>query len=58
MDWIEKNKGSPDFEEELFIVAQQAKPSAFAGMSKEEKLAKVKEIQTAARMKRIKEEAA
>ena len=52
MGWIEENRNAPDFEEALMIVEQgpaggaggSGKPSAFAGMTKEEKLAKVKEL--------------
>ena len=61
MEWIDTNREAPDFEEPLMIVAQDGgpkKPSMFAGLSKEEKAAKIKELQTAAREKRMKEEAA
>ena len=65
MGWIEDNRSQPDFEEPLMIVAQgeggaggSSKPSQFAGLSKEEKAAKIKELQAQARAKRQKEEAA
>ena len=48
MEWIENNRNAPDFEEALMIVGQAEsakKPSAFAGLSKEEKAAKIKELQ-------------
>ena len=65
MEWIDNNRNAPDFEEQLFIVQQSAgggaggsgKPSAFAGLTKEEKAAKIKEMQAKAREKRMKEEA-
>lgn len=60
-EWIENNRGAPDFEEPLMIVGQDGgpkKPSKFAGMSKEEKEAAIKEMQRAAREKRMKEDAA
>ena len=66
MEWIDNNRNAPDFEEQLFIVQQSAggggaggsgKPSAFAGLTKEEKAAKLKEMQRVAREKRMKEEA-
>ena len=60
-EWIENNRGAPDFEEPLMIVSQDGgpkKPSKFAGMSKEEKEAAIKEMQRAAREKRMKEDAA
>ena len=52
MGWIEDNRSQPDFEEPLMIVAQgegggaggSGKPSQFAGLSKEEKAAKIKEL--------------
>ena len=52
--WIEDNRNAPDFEEPLMIVkpdpnaiaAACGKPSQFAGLSKEEKAAKIKELQT------------
>ena len=60
MGWIEDNREQPDFEEPLMIVAQgegggagsSGKPSQFAGLSKEEKAAKIKELQAQARAKR------
>ena len=57
MGWIEDNREQPDFEEPLMIVAQgeaggAGKPSQFAGLSKEEKAAKIKELQAQARAKR------
>ena len=61
LGWIEDNRNAPDFEEALMIVAQDGgpkKPSVFEGMTKEEKAAKIKEMQTMAREKRMKEEAA
>ena len=66
MAWIEDNREQPDFEEALMIVSQSegggaagsGKPSQFAGLSKEEKAAKVAELQTKARAKRQAEEAA
>lgn len=59
MEWIDNNRNQPDFEEPLMIVGQDEsakKPSQFAGMSKEEKAAKIKEIQAQARAKRLAEE--
>ena len=47
MEWIDTNREAPDFEEPLMIVAQDGgpkKPSAFAGLSKEEKAAKIAEM--------------
>ena len=47
MGWIEDNRNQPDFEEPLMIVGQDSGPkkeSMFAGMSKEEKAAKIKEL--------------
>ena len=49
MEWIENNRNAPDFEEQLFIVTENpgggaggsGKPSAFAGLTKEEKAAKI-----------------
>ena len=62
MEWIDQNREQPDFEEALMIVGQQpgtkaSKPSIFAGMTNEEKAAKIKEIQTQARAKRMAEDA-
>mmetsp|Transcript_4189 Transcript_4189/g.5574 ORF Transcript_4189/g.5574 Transcript_4189/m.5574 type:complete len:130 (+) Transcript_4189:473-862(+) len=60
-EWIENNRSAPDFEEPLMIVGQDSGPkkeSVFAGMTKEEKAAKIKEMQTMAREKRMKEEEA
>ena len=52
MEWIENNRSAPDFEEALMIVGQSnasgggsGKPSQFAGLSKAEKEAKIKELQ-------------
>lgn len=62
MGWIEDNREQPDFEEALMIVAQSeggggsSKPSAFAGLSKEEKNAKMKELSAMARAKRAAED--
>lgn len=65
MDWIEQHKNDADFEEELFIVVQQPGAAAaggtnsmFAGLTKEEKLAKAKELQQQIRARKAKEEAA
>ncbi len=52
LGWIEDNRSAPDFEEALMIVKQNpdggaagsGKPSQFAGLSKEEKAAKIKEL--------------
>ena len=52
MGWIEDNRSQPDFEEPLMIVSQggeggasgSGKPSQFAGLSREEKAAKIKEL--------------
>ena len=47
MEWIDQNREQPDFEEALMIVGQDGgpkKPSAFAGLSKEEKAAKIAEL--------------
>ena len=46
MDWIDQHRGDADFEEELFIVTENpnAKPSAMSNLTKEEKLAKAKEL--------------
>ena len=51
MGWIEDNRSAPDFEEPLMIVAQgeggggaSGKPSQFAGLTKEEKAEKIKEL--------------
>lgn len=44
MEWIENNREAPDFEEALVVVGQSdgpSKPSKFAGLSKEEKAAKI-----------------
>jgi len=53
MEWIDKNREAPDFEEALMMVQGEqmtsSKQSAFAGLSKEEKAIKIKELQTAAR---------
>ena len=60
-EWIENNRSAPDFEEPLMIVGQDGgpkKPSRFAGMSKEEKEAAIREMQREAREKRLKEDAA
>ena len=64
MGWIEDHRNDPDFEEALMIVEQGGaggagggKPSQFAGLSKEEKAAKIKELQQQARAKRQAEEA-
>lgn len=54
MGWIEDNRQAPDFEEPLMIVAQgeggaagggSGKPSQFAGLTKEQKAEKIKELQ-------------
>jgi uncharacterized UBP type Zn finger protein len=58
MEWIDNNRGAPDFEEALMMVVGEQKKSAFAGLSKEEKAMKIKDLQTAARAKRMKEDAA
>lgn len=52
MAWIEDNREQPDFEEPLMIVSQSeaggasgsGKVSQFAGLSKEEKAAKIAEL--------------
>jgi len=50
MGWIEDNRNQPDFEEALMIVGQDnssagpKKQSMLAGLSKEEKEAKIKEL--------------
>ena len=49
MQWIDANSEAPDFEEELKIVGQDGeeeikKASRWAGMSKEEKEIKMKEL--------------
>lgn len=62
MEWIDQNREAPDFEEQLFLVGQDEsagpkKPSIFEGMTKEEKMAKVQEMQRQAREKRLAQEA-
>lgn len=49
IDWINENKASPDFEEELRIVGQQDGPK----LSKEEAAQKAKELQRLIREKRL-----
>ena len=62
MGWIEDNREQPDFEEALMLMAQgeggaaSGKPSQFAGLSKEEKDAKIKELSAKARAKRLAED--
>ena len=61
LEWIDNNRNEPDFEEPLLIVGQDSGPkkeSQFAGMTKAEKEAKIRELQAQARAKRQKEEAA
>ena len=61
LGWIEDNRGAPDFEEPLMIVAQDGgpkKPSIFAGLTKEEKELKIREMQRQAREKRMAQDAA
>lgn len=62
MEWIEQNREAPDFEEQLFVVTEgpngeTAKQSKWAGLTKEEKLIKAKELQAEIRVKKLKEEA-
>ena len=67
MQWIEGHMEDADYEEPLLIVGQSnakgsgsaggGKPSAFANMTKEEKLAAGKELQAKLREKRMVEDA-
>jgi hypothetical protein len=62
MDWIDKHREDADFEEELFIITEQpggaGGNSAMSNLTKEEKIAKARELQKQIREKRMKEEAA
>ena len=52
MDWIQEHQEDPDFFEELRIVGQ-SEDAPKSTLTKEEKLAKAKELQDQARMKRL-----